>query len=148
MVAHTCNPCYLGGRDRKDSGPDQPRQKSRDPLWKISKAKRAGRSYSFGIELVSIHNVWKSMTQTIRSQLPKMDCCVYTQDLGQSNCTACGYGWFCSLLHMFVSCNAHVNLIKVILKTWKKKNNKKQKGLVDRASAYQLWGLEFKLQYC
>jgi hypothetical protein len=35
-------------------------------------------SCSFGIELVSIHNVWKSMIQTIRSQLPKMDRYVYT----------------------------------------------------------------------
>jgi hypothetical protein len=55
-------------------------------------------------------------------KLPKMDHCVYLQDLGHSNCAACGYGWFCPLLHVFVSCNVHVNLKnKSYFKNLKKK---------------------------
>jgi hypothetical protein len=56
------------------------------------------------------------------SWLPKMDHCVCTQDVGHSNYTACGYGWFCSWLCVFVSYNIHANLKnKGYFKTLKKK---------------------------
>jgi hypothetical protein len=61
------------------------------------------------------------MTQIIWSQFSKLDLYVYIEDLGHSNCTACDYRRFCSLLYVFVACDIHVNIkIKVILKTWKK----------------------------
>jgi hypothetical protein len=56
-------------------------------------------SCTFAIELVSIHNVWKSMIQTIRSQLPKMDHYVYTGIRTVQLC--CLWLW---LILFFASC--------------------------------------------
>jgi hypothetical protein len=56
-VAHVWNLHYFGGLGKEDLGPRLAQSKSLDPIWKITKAKRAG-SVVQGVEhLTSKHNI-------------------------------------------------------------------------------------------